>query len=201
MSGNPFAEPSGADNPYRPPASFAPLAATPDKSGEIVRFRQGKRLVVGKVGTFPPICPITNEPTDRTLKRRMTWHHPAVYLAILPGFLVYIILAMILQQKATLVVPMARRVLRRRAIVMTIAWLGILASAAALFGACVVDRGPPVWGPTLGIGGLIALAIFAVFGAIGSRTVWPAKIDEHFVWLKGVSPDYLATLPEFPYAV
>jgi hypothetical protein len=38
-----------------------------------------------------------------------------------------------------------------------------------------------------------------IYGKLGSRILAPAKITDRFVWLKGVHPDYLDSLPEFPY--
>ena len=45
-------------------------------------------------------------------------------------------------------------------------------------------------GVVLFLGGIIG-------GVAASRVLVPKCIDEHFVWLGKVSPDYLATLPDW----
>jgi hypothetical protein len=32
-------------------------------------------------------------------------------------------------------------------------------------------------------------------GSIGARVLLPDRIDKHFIWLRKVSPEYLATFP------
>ena len=47
------------------------------------------------------------------------------------------------------------------------------------------------------IAGLILLFTGIVIGSVGSQVLVPKRIDKHFVWLSRVSPDYLATLPDW----
>ena len=51
--------------------------------------------------------------------------------------------------------------------------------------------------------GMLALAgaafLFggAIYGCVTLRVVVPTKIDNYFVWLKGVNPNYLEQFPEW----
>jgi di/tricarboxylate transporter len=47
--------------------------------------------------------------------------------------------------------------------------------------------------------GVIIFFIGCIYGSVCSRMVVQTRIDDHFVWLKGVHPDFLAELPEWPY--
>jgi hypothetical protein len=50
---------------------------------------------------------------------------------------------------------------------------------------------------------LLSLAFFLgaiIWGVVAVRVVSPAKIDDKFVWLKGVNEDYLNRFPEWPGA-
>jgi hypothetical protein len=48
---------------------------------------------------------------------------------------------------------------------------------------------------------LVGLALLLggmIYGAVAAPPVVPTKIDKQFVWLRKVSPEYLASLPEVP---
>ena len=59
-------------------------------------------LVLHKQAPLPDICLKSNLPATRRLKRNLQWHHPAVYLALLVNLIVYVVVAMIVQKRATL---------------------------------------------------------------------------------------------------
>jgi hypothetical protein len=46
--------------------------------------------------------------------------------------------------------------------------------------------------------GLLLLLAGIIFGVIAIRVTVPSKIDDKFVWLKGVNADYLNQLPQWP---
>jgi hypothetical protein len=46
--------------------------------------------------------------------------------------------------------------------------------------------------------GFLLLLTALVFGIIATRVTYPSKIDDRFVWLKGVNSDYLNQLPQWP---
>src|SRR5687768_2724452 len=101
MSTNPFAD---NPNPYAAPhvASYMPprVELPPGKYPGL--WRQGKLLVLRKNAPLPEICLKTSQPATRRLKRSLHWHHPAVFLALLVNLILYVIIALILQKKATI---------------------------------------------------------------------------------------------------
>ena len=167
--------------------------ATPPPLPEARVWRDGKLLVFYKDAELPMRCVKTNEPADRTLRRRLSWHEPVIYITLLGGILVYVILALVLRKTATVDVPLgpAARARRRRHI--AIAWLIALGGAAL----CVVGIGADrEEGVLVFVGGLGMMLAAAAYGLITVPPVKPRRIDDSKVYLKGACEAYLATLPE-----
>jgi hypothetical protein len=171
-------------------------------------WRDGDTLVVSKHAVLPNICLFTNEPTDgSTVKHHFAWTHPAfvwfgllLLILVLPlGLLVCAIASPFVNKRAKLRLPVcekrfARWKSRRHV------WLGAIALALALLGACcaLVATGAD------DVAGLVLLASFGVValgGLVSSLVGWRmkvARIHKHYVWLKGVHPDYLTRFSELP---
>jgi hypothetical protein len=45
--------------------------------------------------------------------------------------------------------------------------------------------------------GIVTLLAGIIGGMIGSRVLVPKRIGRNFIWLKSLSPDYLATFPDW----
>ena len=74
-----------------------------------------------------------------------------------------------------------------------------LSVALIVGGISMVDRDPMA-----GIGILAGLLLFfvaAIWGLVAARMVSAKRIAEEYIWLKGVHPEFLARLPEWPYAI
>ncbi len=113
-----------------------------------------------------------------------------------PGPLIYIIVALIVRKTAKIDVPLCDEHRARRSKGILIAWIIALSGIALCFA--------PAFGnderlALLVLAGVIMLLFGLIFGIIRSRVVAPQKIDDTHVWLKKVSPIYLAELPNLPY--
>lgn len=160
-------------------------------------WRAGNRLVMAKEALLPAICVQTNQPTAERLRRRLYWHNPWIYLLLLPGcgLLPYVIVALIVREKADIMIGLCReRIVRRRWIIFG-AWIGVFLGIGicATGGQLGIDVSPVVW-----ITGLLVQVVSMIGGVILSRIVAPTRITSRYVWLKGVHPAYLAALPVFP---
>jgi hypothetical protein len=132
-----------------------------------------------------------NVPTVGRLKRRLSWHHPAIYLIILVALLIYLIVAMVLRKSATIEIGICdeHRAKRRRNLMIT--WgLAIVGTLGIVLAIAFND------GTYLGFGALSLLAAL-IFGLVAVRIVTPAKIDDRFVWIRGVNKEYLDELPQW----
>ena len=158
-------------------------------------WRDKSKLVVSKGAELPDRCVKCNAPSQEPkLKKKLSWHHPAIYLLIFVALLIYFIVAMILRKTATVDIGLCEehKLKHRRNIVVTwvLVGLGVLGFVTAL---AVEDSNFILLGILLLLAGII-------YGAVTLRILTPAKIDDRFAWLKGVNRDYLDELPQWPGA-
>jgi len=157
-------------------------------------WRSGEFLVLRKDTALPPRCVKCNAPQHgNRIKRKLFWHPPWIYLLILPGLLIYAIVATIIGKRALVEVPLCveHRRIRMRDLLVT--WLLIVFCLGAFGYAIVASSG---WWALVGLSLLFAAAIY---GGLRTTIVGPKRIDDQFVWLKGVGPEFLAPFPEFPH--
>ncbi|MEZ0388815.1 MAG: GYF domain-containing protein, partial [Verrucomicrobium sp.] len=71
-------------------------------------WRHGKSMVIPVNTPLPDECFKCGAPPVKSIKKVLTWHPPLVYLALLPGVLVYIIVALCVRKTATVHIPLCR---------------------------------------------------------------------------------------------
>ena len=188
--------PGDWSSPYAPPPppQFVGGVAT-YPSGLETRpgvWRQKSTLVMDKNATLPPRCVKCSEPVVAAdFERKLRWHHPAIYLIVLVNWLIYVIVALCVRKRATIYVGLCptHRTKRRTALMLT--WALVAIGFALIFAGLSGDM------PGLaGLGGLNLLGAL-IYAAVAVPLVRVKKIDEHFIWLKGVDESYLAQLPEW----
>ncbi|HEX5047868.1 MAG TPA: hypothetical protein VFX89_12185 [Gammaproteobacteria bacterium] len=157
-------------------------------------WRDHKTLVMLHEADLPDRCVKCNDPADLPSKpRRVYWHHWAIYLVLLLNILIYAIVALIVRKKAVVAPGLCTRHKRRRAIALSIGWIGI-AGAFALMFLGISDSTNPAFA-MLGI----ILLLFALLElVIAARIVYASRIDADYVYLKGCKPIFLDSLPQFP---
>ncbi len=163
----------------------------PPTHGMETIWRNKSVLVMTKQALLPGRCVKCNTHTDERLKRKLTWHHPALYLLILASILIYAIVALVVRKTATVDVGFCPEHLAARKRHLAITWgLGLLALGSFVLGAVIEDV-------NFIFASLPLLLATTIYGIVTLRVVAPAKIDEHLVWLKGVNTDYLQEFPEW----
>jgi len=189
---NPFAE---GINPYAAPGyeGFAPPAMPAGITPFAGLWRQGNVLVMHKRAPLPDICLKSNEPAKQRLKRHLSWHHPAVFLLVLVSLLIYVIVALIIRKTATISIALSDQWLARRRRRMIVAWTAILL-CAFLFAVAVPNADSAPWAPFALIFAIVAALVAAIYGLLACRMVWPQRMTDEYIWLKGVHPDFLARL-------
>lgn len=192
-------------NPYAAPQIAGGYAPVPFQPGFDGLWRQGNVLVMHKQAPLPAICLKSGQPATQWLSRKLIWHPPWIALTVLIAIPVYIVIALIMTKRATIVIGLsdewaARRRTRR-----------MLTSVAVLASFAVVGAGF-FWGNghrgsvSAGLFVLVSLEFAFLLGAAiylqyACRLVWPQRITEQYVWLKGVHPTFLEHLPPWPYGV
>ncbi len=173
------------------------LGASQMRRGQGV-WRDGSQLVMCKDAGLPARCVKTNEPTDRTLRRQLSWHNPFIYILVLSP-LIYIIVALIVQKRADIKVGLSPEGFRSRRWGIAIGWLSFFLGTVMIIVGVANSEPNNGWGIAI-IVGLVGGLIGIIVGIVKSRVVSPTKITDSHVWLKGVHADYLATLPQWSEA-
>lgn len=167
------------------------LPPPPNMPGRGV-WQDRAKLVMSRDAELPPRCVKCNVPTHLRLKRKLSWHHPALYLIILVALLIYLIVAMVVRKSATIEIGLCDEHLakRRRNLWITIGLVvvGVLGFALAIG----FNDGSYL------LVGFLALIAALIYGIVAVRVVAPARIDDQFVWLTGVNKQYLSELPQWP---
>jgi len=165
-------------------------------------WRKGDLLAFHKYAPLPAICLKSNQPATGQLKRNLSWHHPAAWLAILGGFFPILIVALIMTKRATIYIGLSDEWFAIRKQKIARAWRIVLLSIALGIGLPILggitQQGPGVICPAA-LGALVLFLVGVCYGNFGARLVYPARITADFVYLKGVHPDFLAQLPEWPF--
>lgn len=190
---------SGSVNPYAPPPIVAEQVNVLGLGGQDGGvWRSGKLLVMHKSARLPARCIKSNEPSERSLKRNLVWYPQWIILTILIAWPIFLVLALILQKKATIEIGLTEAWVRRRrqriAITWGVALLGVALFAIAIALLDATDGGSSI----LMLAALAALIGALIYGTTAARLVSPTKIDDRFVYLKGACAEYLAQFPEWP---
>ncbi|WP_166829726.1 zinc ribbon domain-containing protein [Thalassoroseus pseudoceratinae] len=154
-------------------------------------WRDGNVLVFEKGARLPNRCIKSNEPAERFLSRDLVWAPPWVYLGLLGGAILVIVFYLIAKKTAHADFGITKEWVKRRRLRIATVWLLsffglflIVAGAATEFWA-ILAAGVLTW-----IGALFYAAIAVPLYSV-------QRIDERYVWLKGINPEYLAELPSF----
>jgi hypothetical protein len=155
-------------------------------------WRDQSTLVMSKDAVLPDRCVKCNSPANGLrLKRTLYWHNPIFYVLIFVGVLIYFIVAMLVRKTAIIDVPLCENHLARRRNSLIVGWvlmlLGIIGFVLAIAG------NEPIFAAI----GALAMLFGFVLAISAARTVLPKKIDDRFVWLKGINKDYLDQLPQW----
>jgi hypothetical protein len=153
-------------------------------------WQQGNALVAITPARLPACCvKCGGPPAGRPFRRILYWHHPALYLTILAGVIIYAIVAMCVRQKGTVEYSLCAAHRGKRRNGMLAGW-GLAALAVGMFVAAVLTR---TW--QLAPLGVVVLIAGCVVGIVTSRVLTPQKMDRGYMWLKGAGREFLATLP------
>jgi hypothetical protein len=173
-------------NPYAAPqTSFEHQAPASTCS------RQGKTLIVPAGAQLPHRCVKCNAPAELEL-RKFSWHHPAWYLTILIGVVVYAVLATFIQKRTQIEIGLCARHRARRRNWRIAAVVILLGSVASLFS----GLGREVDGQAFVVLGAMGIFAAMVAAIIAGRNLSPSRIDESGAALAGCGPAFLASLPE-----
>ena len=153
-------------------------------------WREGNVLIVRKDTVLPDRCFKCNAPAEgQPLKKRLAWHHPALFLLIVfPGLLIYAIVALIVQKKGTVYIGLCGAHRRRRVFLISIAWALVLGSIVLFVLSGQYELG------VLALAGII-MFLAGLIMAVAIQLTTAKRIDDHFVWLRGAGSAFLDNFP------
>jgi hypothetical protein len=156
-------------------------------------WRDQATLIMSKDAQLPARCVKCNAPAlGPGLKKRLTWHHPAIYLLILVALLIYFVVAMVLRKTAIVELGLCEEHRSKHRRNVLIGWsLLLLGLVGFVMAVMLEDTNFLLAGFLMIIAGIICFAVAV-------RIVSPARIDDKFAWLKGFNKDYLDELPQWP---
>jgi hypothetical protein len=156
------------------PAFFQKLQEGITPGGASVLWRCGKFLIMRKDATLPNRCVKCNaDAAGYKLKRKLFWHHPALYLMIVfPGLLIYAIVATIVGKRARIEIGLCGEHRRLRSRNLLIAWL--------LFASCIICFVLAAWlsNGWMVFGGFVLLLASPVYGSVTCAMVSPKRIND-----------------------
>jgi hypothetical protein len=121
---------------------------------------------------------------------------------IFPGLLVYAIVALIVRKSMTFAFPVTYQARGKLRIRLGIGLVCLVMSFVAMFtGIAMADsrNGGDGFYAFLGVLAFFGLLITSIVFLFMARLVTPTKITDQYTIVKGVSPAYLAGLPDWPY--
>lgn len=206
------------ENPYAPSSEAAPVAPDFSLPPHLTRllddnpsgiWQDGKHLVVCRHGAeFPPVCMKRCSSYDGPpQKNKFSYNKNSVALGFAFGLL-GAALAQLFSKKATLHLPISHEWKRRRLTDNLLGTLTFVICLVLIIGGLITYSN---FEAQLGNPTLQTIALLAAFSPIlimigsaiymlreSNRKITAHKIDEYFVWLKDVSPEYRGQFPNWP---
>ena len=160
---------------------------------ERVVQRDGKYLIV-PAGHQPPTdrCAICGKPASQTFDKKFAWHPPWVYVLILPGILIYAIVALCIQKRMTFQVGLCKEHARMYKTSLALGWFALIGGLTLTIYGFASDQ-PAVAGGAFSVGAILAIIAF-----IGTRNVVPVFIDHEVGKFSGCGQKYLDEIEETP---
>jgi hypothetical protein len=150
---------------------------------------RGRALVAPLQTQLPEVCVFTGGTEDLVrVKQRLTWHHPAIYLTVFWGLIIYVILALALRKTADVTYFMTRAEKKRRTIWHLCNW-GIFLSTILW----LVLGAATKWHWSYWVAPVSFLASIVCY-FLNVRLLYPQKIDDHCAEIRGISKDVLGKL-------
>ena len=160
--------------------------------------RQGSQLILPNPGpaqaaVLPPFCVRCNAPSNgKPLTKTLYWHHPALYLVILAGVIIYAIVALIVRKTMKVQVPLCPHHAQRRGTAVMLSWLMPLIGIADVI---VLPR----FGVDMGFAVLLMFALVLaglITWVIVSTPIRPKLIDQYRGIFTGFCEEFLQRFPD-----
>jgi hypothetical protein len=177
------------DNPYLPPTSDTSIQPT-----RSTLIYDGQSLIAPRYFTFPAICLKTGTVDDLAplQSRKLSYLPRAAFLVLfIGGPLLLGIVALIASKRGVIQFHVSRSVAERRRKAILRNWL-VFSFSVALF----VLAGAMSDSRVAALGGISLLICMILSVVTSQQFIYPAKIDETKIWLRGVPESVARVLVE-----
>ena len=149
----------------------------------------GDYLVVASGTVLPPVCVKTNQPVSQRdlVRKQFDWCSPWVALLLLVNLLVLLIVYFIVRKKCSLTFGLAPRIRRGYRTRMLVKIAIVIALLFAIPLSAALDSSVAIAISVV----LFLVGVVSLF--IGNSPLRVAKHREGMFWIKGFSPEYLAS--------
>lgn len=191
-------------NPYAAPRanlSFSGPPPVPQQQMAVPQglWRSGDDLVFFKGYPLPGRCLACNRETSYRWKKTFTWVPSWVQLTIILSIPVYLAVYYSTRKQADLAIPLCQEHEGKRKKNTILSWALVLGGLMLMVG-CIAAADTPRLLLAIFLLGLASLVTGAIL-SVNGNVVRLVKIDNYYVWLKKVSPEFIATLPVVPAGV
>lgn len=150
---------------------------------------RGRALIAPVRCELPRVCVFTGGTEDLVrVKQRLAWHHPAIYLGVFAGILVYVVLALALRKTADVTYSMTKTEEKRRRLWHLANW-GIFLSAILW----LVLAASWEW-PWLYWLAPVSIVTSIVVYFLKVRLLYPQKITDGYAEIRGIPAEVLERL-------
>jgi hypothetical protein len=156
-------------------------------------WRDKAKMIVTHDSELPDRCIKCNAPAlGPRLIKKLTWHHPALYLLLLVALLIALIVTLILRKTMIVELGLCDEHMKNHRRNVLITWGLIGGGGACILLAAMAEQGALV------LVGMLLMVAGVIFAVVAVRIVIPTRINDNFAWIKGVNKDYLNALPQWP---
>ena len=176
-----------------PPGTVFPGAYSGSFSGNLDVWREGSKLVMRRSATLPDRCIKCNAPTGGSyVNRKLNYLNPVWYLLLIGGLVGWIALIIVrfgVRKTAYVDLGLCSDDVAKHKTAITVSILLAVAGVLGLIVAIRADSGL--------LAGIAALLILAgmIYGLAKGQLVTVSKIDDDYIWIGGVSKEFLSSLP------
>lgn len=156
-------------------------------------WRDGNLLVMRRDAELPDRCIKTNKPANgKQFKVTLSWHHPAIYLLIFWNPIIYMGVAFSVCKKANVYIGVKNEILHKRKRAIWGSWVVGLTGVVLCFLASLeqLDR---VFIPL----GCVLILVGLIWQVSKVNLIRASRIEDRYIWIRGVADNYLALLPEW----
>lgn len=178
-------------NPYAPP-----LASVISSGSATGCYRRGRLLIVPRADApyFPcDSCVKCGRPAIVTLRRKLSWHHPAWFFLILVNLLIFVIVALCVSKRMILTVGLCDTHRARRKVWILVSWLCLTAGVVFFVMFAKTNHSDALNLLLAGMGCVLLCLIFAC--VVSYVIVRPKRITPSECILAGAGESFLQQFP------